>query len=355
MKKKKSIIFSIIIPVFNCEKYILKCVNSILNQDNDNLEIILVDDGSTDKSRKICDDLSNEYQNVIVIHKDNTGVSDSRNVGISIAKGKYILFSDADDYFENNYFKEINKIISKYSDIELINFAFYSDVNNEFDVISSDIIKYKSKYYKSKKELKRDFVDLWDSAMLYNVWNKVYLKKIIDENDVKFPNMYFGEDIEFNKLYLNYIEKFYNSEKGFYHYVRERSGAATNRYKKDIFEIRKNEFYMFNKYFEEWEIPKNDYYEFSCRRYIERVLGCIENIYCTKIKFFERYRSIKELIDDELTRHAIKYIIPKSKKIKIMLIPIKYRLTILSMVMGRIINIIKNTCPAIFNKLKNSR
>ncbi len=341
---KKNITFTIIIPVYNCEEFINKCVISIINQKREDVELILIDDGSADKSPIICENLAKKYENIIVIKKTNTGVSDSRNLGISIANGKYVLFADADDYFEENYFTEIDNIISKYEGIELINFGFYSEVCKESETLSSDLIRYEDKYYNSRDEIKQDFIDLWDSSMLYNVWNKVYIKKIIEKNNIKFPNIYFGEDVEFNKEYLQNIHNFYNSEKAFYHYVRERKGSVTKSFKEDI-----------NNYFEKWKISKESYYEFSSRRYIERVLGCIENIYCGKSSFFERYRWIKMIINDDLTRQTIKCVYPTSVKIKIMLIPLKYKLILSSMMMGRMINIIKKKYPAFFNRLKNNR
>jgi len=94
--------FSIIVPVYNVEDYIHECVNSILAQSFDSYEILLINDGSTDKSASICDQFALSHRNVIVIHKKNGGLSDARNVGIKNAKGEYIIFIDSDDYIEKN-------------------------------------------------------------------------------------------------------------------------------------------------------------------------------------------------------------------------------------------------------------
>lgn len=348
--------FSIIIPIYNCEKYLSRCIDSVLNQNYNNFELILVDDGSTDNSGLICDEYSKKNSQIKTLHKTNEGVSKARNVGIENSKGKYIIFLDSDDYLSKDYFEEINKILTKFKNIELINFGFYSDVDDEnLNTLSSDIINYKDVMYKSHEEIKDDFVNLWDNTMLYNIWNKVYSSKIIKENNIKFPDFNWGEDIQFNRDYLNVINSLYNSDKCFYHYVREREGAATKNYKPEIFETRKREFIEFNSYFDQWDIEKQAYYEFSCRRYIERVLGCLENVYCSKFKFSERYKIIKLMIKDSTTRECLKYAKPKSKKIKIMLIPIKLKLTLITMLMGKISNILKTKFPSLFNKLKNRR
>lgn len=94
--------FSIIIPVYNVEKYLNECVDSVLNQKNVDYEIILVDDGSTDNSGQICDEYLKKHSNVSVIHKVNGGLSDARNAGLESAEGDYILFVDSDDKIEEN-------------------------------------------------------------------------------------------------------------------------------------------------------------------------------------------------------------------------------------------------------------
>jgi glycosyltransferase EpsJ len=353
MRTKK---FSIIVPVYNCQDYIERCILSILNQKYKNFELIIVNDGSTDNSLEIIKQYVKEDKRIILINKKNEGVSKARNQALEKATGDYICFLDADDYIDDNYIKEICSIIKKYPKIQMINFGFISEVEDmDFNLLSRDEINFKEKYYKDKNSIKKDFIELWDNTMLYNIWNKVYVKRIIEDNKIKFPKSNWGEDVEFNKQYLNVINDMYNSKKCFYHYIRERNGAATKKYKEKLFEIRKNEFKDFNNYFESWNIKKEKYYEFSCRRYIERILGCIENVYCSNMKFKERYNEIKTMINDLTTIEAIKYIKPKSKKIKIMIIPIKLRLTLIAMLMGKIFNSIKTKHPDLFNKLKNRR
>lgn len=347
-------LISIIVPVYNCEKYIKRLIDSVLKQNYKNFELILLNDGSTDNTASILSELKNDR--IKVINKQNTGVSDTRNIGMDLAKGDFICFLDADDYIEEDYLKEVINIIKKYPNIELINFGFYSDVENvNLEILSSDKISYIDRLYNNHNEIKNDFVNLWDNTMLYNIWNKVYQTKIIKSKNIKFPSYNWGEDVEFNRLYLNQIQSLYNSSKNFYHYIRERDGAATKKYKLELFEIRKKEFFEFNKYFEEWGISKSEYYEFSCRRFIERLLGCIENIYCSNLNFRNRYKEIKLIINDQVTRKTLKYTVPKSKKVKIMLIPIKLKCTLLVMIMGKLFHLVKTKCPALFNKLKNRR
>ncbi len=350
-------LFSVIIPAYNCEKYLYKCLDSLLFQKYNNYELIIINDGSTDNTLKIINEYNSKFNKKIkIITKNNEGVSAARNDGMKNAKGKYITFIDCDDYVSTNYFNDMEDMIKINKDIDLYNFGFFSEVENKHGkMISQDIINYKEVLYNSRKDIKENLISLYDNTMLYNPVNKIYRRSIIEKFQIQFPNYDWGEDVEFNRLYLNNINSFYNSSKCLYHYVREGSNSITKKYKKELFKIRKKEFFEFNQYFEKWKINKKEYYEFSCRRYIERILGCIENEFCSNSEFKTKYLNIKLIINDEVTREALNYVIPKSKKIKVMLIPLKLKLAFTTYIMGMFIHKIKKISPSLFNKLKNKR
>ncbi len=122
MKQKHIVapLISIIVPVYKVEMYIKKCINSIINQTYKNIEIILVDDGSPDNCGKICDDYSKTDKRIIVVHKDNGGLSDARNRGLIAASGQFITFVDSDDYIELNYIEtHYNNLINNNADISI--------------------------------------------------------------------------------------------------------------------------------------------------------------------------------------------------------------------------------------------
>ena len=121
-------LISVIVPVYNVEKYIDKCIKSIISQDYTNLEIWLVDDGSTDSSGEVCDKYAESDQRIIVIHKDNGGLSDARNVALDRMQGKYVLFIDSDDYIEKNYISYLYMLLKDYqSDISICNFKYVNE------------------------------------------------------------------------------------------------------------------------------------------------------------------------------------------------------------------------------------
>ena len=131
-------LISVIVPIFNADKYLHKCLNSLLFQTVDDFEVILIDDGSTDHSGLICDDYARQDKRFVVVHKKNEGLSAARNDGIALAKGKWITFLDSDDWVENNFFK----ILDKHSDVDYI-IASYSLHRRNGDRIDERFSQYK--------------------------------------------------------------------------------------------------------------------------------------------------------------------------------------------------------------------
>lgn len=341
---------SIVIPLYNCSKYLKKCLDSIISQDYPFLEIILIDDESTDDSGDICEQYASKDKRVTVIHQKKAGVATARNKGIELASGKYIVFFDSDDYVDSDFISfAVKKMESE--NLDLFNAGFYSEVHS--DVITKDLITFQEKLYTSLEELKVDLVSLWDAHMLYNVWNKMYSLTLIKKHNLQFPNMNFGEDMKFNISYLKFVNRFYNTDRCFYHYIKERSGSLTSKYKENLFEIRKAEYKEFVEYFNNLGIE--NYQEFNSRRFIERVLGCVENICSSNLTKKEKKKAISVILKDPVVAETIKIANPKSKKVKIMLIPLKLKSTFLTHFTGNFISNVRKKFPHLFNKLKNKR
>lgn len=224
---------SVIVPVYKVEEYLNRCVDSILAQTYQNLEIILVDDGSPDNCGKICDQYAEKDNRIRVIHKENGGVSSARNKGIEVAQGEFITFIDSDDYILNNHFSEFLDINQKEIDL----------------IVSSFLVKTKDNDYKVENDDievafddlgEEDYKRLFDSSMCY-VWNKFYKKSIIDSNNIRFvENVSFGEDTVFVYTYLKFINGVKFSSECTYCY-EDKDSTATKKYWKDLFEYLKIE------------------------------------------------------------------------------------------------------------------
>lgn len=214
MKDNNSV--SIIIPVFNAEKYLDECLDSIIKQSHKEIEVILIDDGSTDKSSTICMKYKDKNKNIIYERQENKGVSSARNRGIEIATGNYIIFVDSDDIVSKTYITDFLNVTNNLKN-SLVCCSFSSNIN---EINSSDnlsVTKYKNKY---------DFI--YDKAYGY-LWNKIYSRKIIKENNIYFKNeVTMCEDILFNLEYVSYCNSTYFFEKKNYFYRLSKSSLTTN-------------------------------------------------------------------------------------------------------------------------------
>ena len=181
MNEDNSLKISVIIPVYNSEKYIAKCLDSVLNQTYKNFEIIVINDGSKDNSKEILEQYKNKYPDVINhIEQNNKGVAKTRNYGIKIANGDYIAFIDNDDFIDENYLETFVKQLqdTKYDAV----IAGYRRPNEDGKIV---------------KELKLENEE-WCKMMIFAPWAKVYRKNYLLENNIEFLSNNIGEDVYFN-------------------------------------------------------------------------------------------------------------------------------------------------------------
>ena len=211
---------SVIIPVYNGEKYLEECLDSILNQTYTNLEIIIVNDGSTDNSLKMCRKYQKKDKRIKIINTENYGVSHARNIGIKESKGEYLYFMDCDDLINKFCFEEFKKYLIK--DDELYSFGWQFYYKNSKKVV--DEINQIEKFENVDEKL------LLDDDVSSYLWNKIYLKDILVKNDLFFDeSIHYCEDKIFNMKYSNYINKVVFNHKVQYLY-RMRKNSATGNY-----------------------------------------------------------------------------------------------------------------------------
>lgn len=206
-------IISVIVPVYNVEKYIDKCVLSIIHQTYKLLDIILVDDGSTDRSGYICDNWAEKDSRLRVIHKENGGLSDARNAGLKIARGKLIGFVDSDDYIHPQMYEKLyDAIITSNSDAALCGFESFSDCDNE----PVSIVKDGTIEYYSGKEISDSMVLKNPLVLTYSVWKCLYRKETLLINE--FPKNLLFEDVVFNIYNFSHMDKVAYIKDTYYYY-----------------------------------------------------------------------------------------------------------------------------------------
>ncbi|MBR5223562.1 MAG: glycosyltransferase family 2 protein [Clostridia bacterium] len=231
---------SVIVPVYNVEKYLNRCVESILNQTYKDFEIILVDDGSPDSCPKMCDELAQNHGQINVIHKENGGLSSARVAGFKEAKGDYILFVDSDDYIENDMLESLmTAIIKDGSDMAICSyFTKYTEKTVK------NFLPYDKPILEGKQEIENDYI-LPLIGYKRNAKNipgflvlRMMKRELISEEFFVSENEYFAEDVVFDLMYSQVIEKISIVNKPLYYYCIN-GQSLTNKYRKNKWQMLK--------------------------------------------------------------------------------------------------------------------
>ena len=214
---------SVIVPVYNVENYLDRCVESVLEQPFDDIELILVDDGSTDGSSRLCDVWAEKDSRVCVIHKENGGVSSARNAGLEIAKGEYMTFVDPDDFIAPDTYAINMAFMLEHRDVDFIQYPYCTFVDVD------EIVEYRKPSQNRFEGSEQIFRNWWSGTPLeYVIWNKIYKRELW--RDVRFC---LGRTSEDTMLVADFVRKANTvciSEHGLYYYQRARKDSYTYVY-----------------------------------------------------------------------------------------------------------------------------
>lgn len=269
---------SVIVPVYNVEKYLRKCVESIKNQTYQNLEIILVDDGSTDCSGKICDDLSQSDDRIVVIHKENGGLSDARNVGMDASSGDYIGFVDSDDYIDKDFYEILVANLEKCN--ADVSCCRYSNVweDGTKEAIGNDG---ETHIYEGSEALKEY---IYGKTMDPFVWNKLYKAELFGnskypDNRFRFIKGILSEDNPFCIELFKQTNKVVLLGKSKYNYLQAREGAITSS---KISQKRIDAVHYWDKVRQDCHKNYPELEEYALRRQVLFYIGLYNKIYNDK-------------------------------------------------------------------------
>ncbi len=208
-------IISIIVPVYNTEKYLARCIDSILSQTHKNIELILVNDGSSDSSGEICDRFSSDDSRIKVIHKENGGVSSARNVGLKAATGTYIMFCDSDDKLPETAVEDLLKAVAA-TDSDLILGGFQSETIGS-NTLTVEYQLSRHNLTLKKEEYSHGFTSIWEENNMLSACGKLFKKSIIDRYSLSFDiTKVVLEDGSFVVDYLNVINSISSTDSTVY-------------------------------------------------------------------------------------------------------------------------------------------
>lgn len=318
----ENIKYSVLIPVYNVEIYLRKCIESVLQQTYQNFEVILIDDGSTDLSGEICNEFAKKDSRIKYFSQENNGLIITRRKALSKSTGDFYLFLDSDDYWEKNLLETVNKVIIS-QQCDLVLFKYKRFVKEEQYIGSNNIdFKINSIFYEENKE--KLFEEILSSSKLNNLVCKVVKKTILDDTDYeKYKNIKSAEDL------LQSLPLLYNSEKivlidnKLYNY-RCSPNSITQSFNVNRF----NDFTTVRKilldYTKKLKIDNYKNLELFYRFYIKSTLNYVEDLMNSSISNNEKKIIILKVKNELLYKNAIKYYLnsnysKKHRDIKILL------------------------------------
>jgi len=233
---EQSSLVSVIMPVYNSEQYLQKAVESILNQSYTNLELILVDDGSTDRSSEICDMLQKKDNRVRVIHKENGGIGSARNAALGVAKGKYIAFCDNDDIFLPDLLLD-NVHLAEENNADIVRFARKHVIQVDGKVVKELVPRLKKKMVLDRDQFILNYDNIRNTSS--GVWSAIYKKEIINKHNIQFDSsfMRFGvEDIKFNIDLYEHAQKVIYNPNVYYVWIHRNNHSTSTKFNINIIE-----------------------------------------------------------------------------------------------------------------------
>jgi len=346
---------SVIMPVYKVEKFVEKAINSILNQTFSDFEFIIVDDGSPDRSGEICDRMAAQDKRITVIHKQNGGAPSARNEALKIAKGKYYYFFDSDDWAEKDMLAEMYRLAENYG-AELVVTGFFIDTYYTDTEFVTQTLMPESAVYETAEAFRKNAYRLFDKNLLYTPWNKLYLADYIKKHGITFKST-FWDDFPFNLDVVRDVGRVAVSGRAFYHFVRARSESETAKYNPKMYEKREEEHGWMLALYDYWGLSDIESREFLSRRYVERLIGCFENLTnknCT-LSRAEKRAAVREMLKKPHLAEALFHAKPRSLIMKTLLFPVRMKSAPLILLESAVISRAKKSNTKLFATLKAKR
>ena len=307
MKQSVEELVSVIVPVYNTKLYLRRCIESLLHQSYEKLEVILIDDGSTDGTSALCDELQIEDERIHVLHKKNAGQGLARNDGIAIAKGEYISFVDSDDYMEHcSYEIILNKMIETGADLCAFSYLQQDAEGKVLNHANVTLNMYNEKDIRSKFLL-HFFGDSMDDDNLRGVSScmSVYRSDIIRDHGISFQSEreVFSEDTLFNLDYCKYVKKVITLPDMLYHYCLK-SDSFTKGYQKNRLELTQKFCQILESYSIEYNIQKETEGRIRMVMWVS-VIDCVKQEILRSNGYDEIICNIRKLISrDDVQEHV---------------------------------------------------
>lgn len=344
-------LISIVLPTYNVKNYIRQCVDSLIQQTYQEIEILIVNDGSTDGTAELCDDIAQQDSRIRVFHKENGGTHTARNMGIREAKGDYIMFLDPDDWLDTDTFEKLAKNIQE-NDLDVVRFGYVREFPDRSLPKENTFLPETVCQSADCRKICRQTLGLIGNELahpenmnfLASACFSLYRKSILDEYKLEFYNIHqiatFSDGL-FNIQFLQKADRFLYVNEPFYHYRKFAAGAATSKHRPDFLERQLVLFEMLKA------IAENEESEAFMQAYHNRVIFSTMEICLNALKsdksFLNQHKEIKEVLHSQIHKEAYKHMqlqaMPMRWRLYYLLV--KTRLPVLVHLMTKVIRFIQ--------------
>lgn len=332
---------SVVVPIYNVAEYLDKSVGSLLSQTLTEIEIILVNDGSTDDSMRKVKELAEKDSRILAVSQANGGAAAARNNGLKRAIGEYCYFMDPDDWIEPDMLETMYKNAKKDS-VELLITGFTNEYYMKGKYFSTLNQGFNAKYLTQQK-FRDNAYKLFNNTLIAVPWNKLYLTKFLKNNNLQFPNVKW-DDLHFNMEVIRTIEKVEVIDYNGYHFFRTRPGSETTTvFDSSLYNKRREQFTHVLSVFQHWNMLEAECMGVIYYYYASRLVQVIQGIVANDSLSFKKKRVlVKQVLDDDLTVQSLKTAKANSKVFAMFFFPMRNKWYDISIVMGQLVYFLQN-------------
>ncbi len=350
--------YSIVMPIYNVEKYLKRSASDIRGQSFQDFELILVDDCSPDASGTMCDQLMSEDQRIKVVHlPQNGGLSNARNQGMTVAEGEYILFLDPDDRYDSHLLEEIEKSLK----VNRAQVVIYGLVEEYYD--KNENIEYQKQilpekgYINNALDVREQVLDLESCTLFGYAWNKAYDLAYLRELGVQYQKVTMIEDVLFNIEVFKSLTSCNLIAKPLYRYAIRKKGSLTTKYLPNYFELHEQRVDSLCRLYQEWKMETPEVLKRLGSIYCRYFLSALQRNAgpASKMSAKKQKRWIKKQFKSQTYMKLKPFLYPDNCLLKILAWGVRNEKTSFCLLMGQGIYFVKEKCPGLFSRLKQNR
>ncbi len=342
---------SIVVPVYNVEQYISECIESLIGQSYEALEIILVNNCSTDDSLKICQEYARTDSRIKIIdRKKNEGPGKAREIGFQYATGDWLCYVDSDDYIEKDAFQKITKYLKSQADIYTFGLTMRYEDKSGKQLFKEQLVPGK-KYADTVEAIGKMLIYLERQRLLPYMHNKVYKMSFLKEHPVDFVKMNLMEDFFYNVQVFENATSVESVDYVFYNYRRPAKATLATVYRKDFFALSKKRYVTLMRFLNKMGVNTEENRQLVYNSFLKHLIACFSRDAGAKLPFAQKRKNAKMYLEDPVTTDVLAKYDSNSKKMKMIVRSFKSGNKMQAMLLGEIVYLFQNKFRFLYRKL----